>query len=87
MKENKSDLWNIVKLLKNVIICNTIATIIIILAFVGYLVYSSDSEVISTIDTIGVYNLVNSESGEVIATDLTPEDLEKLMEIINNGEN
>jgi len=86
MKE-KSDLWNIVALLKKVILYNTIATVIIILSFVGYLIYSSNSEVISTVDTIGVYNLVNSENGEVIATDLTPEDIELLMEMLNNGEN
>lgn len=86
MKE-KSDLWNIVALLKKVILYNTIATVVIILSFVGYLIYTSNSEVISTIDTVGVYNLVNSENGEVIATDLTPEDIEKLMEMLNNGEN
>ena len=87
MNKNNSDLWNIITLLKKVILYNTIATVVIILAFVGYLLYSSSSDVISTIDTVGVYNLVNSESGEVVATDLTPEDLEKLMEILNNGEN
>ena len=86
MKE-KSDLWNIVALLKKVILYNTIATVVIILSFVGYLIYSSNSEVISTVDTIGVYNLVNSENGEVIATDLTPEDIELLMEMLNNGKN
>lgn len=86
MKE-KSDLWNIVALLKKVILYNTIATVVIILSFVGYLIYTSNSEVISTIDTVGVYNLVNSENGEVIATDLTPEDIEKLMEMLNNGKN
>lgn len=86
MKE-KSDLWNIISLLKKVILYNTIATVVIILSFVGYLIYSSNSDVISTVDTIGVYNLVNSENGEVIATDLTPEDIEKLMEMLNNGEN
>ncbi len=73
--------------IKKVILYNTIATVVIILAFVGYLIYTSNSEVISTIDTVGVYNLVNSENGEVIATDLTPEDIEKLMEMLNNGEN
>ena len=86
MKE-KSDLWNIVALLKKVILYNTIATVVIILSFVGYLIYTSNSEVISTIDTVGVYNLVNSANGEVIATDLTPEDIEKLMEMLNNGKN
>lgn len=86
MKE-KSDLWNIISLLKKVILYNTIATVVIILSFVGYLIYSSNNEVISTVDTIGVYNLVNSENGEVIATDLTPEDIELLMEMLNNGEN
>lgn len=87
MKENKSDLWNIIALLKKVILYNTVANVIVVLAFVGYLIYSSNDEVISTVDTIGVYNLVNSENGEVIATDLTPEDIQKIMETLNNGEN
>lgn len=84
MKE-QSDLWNIISLLKKVIFCSFATIVLIVGLFVVYLL-KTDNEVISTIDATGVYNLVNSENGEVIATDLTPEDINKLMEIIN-GEN
>lgn len=84
MKE-QSDLWNIISLLKKVIFCSFATIVLIVGLFVIYLL-KNNNDVISTIDATGVYNLVNSENGEVIATDLTPEDINKLMEIIN-GEN
>lgn len=84
MKE-KSDLWNIVALLKKVIFVSFATIIVIIISFVFYLLKQSN-DTITTIDANGVYNLVDSE-GNVIATDLTPEDIEKLMEMLNNGEN
>lgn len=83
MKENKSDLWNIIVLLKKVIIGSFITNILIVAAFVIYLILGDR---ISSIDTVGVYNLVNSESGEIIATDLTPEDINKIMEMLTDGE-
>lgn len=82
MKEGKSDLWNIISLLKKVIFGSFAVIIIIVTLFIIYLMQNTN-EVISTIDTTGVYNLVNSENGEIIATDLTPEDINKIMEIIN----
>lgn len=82
MKEGKSDLWNIISLLKKVIFGSFAVIIIIVALFIIYLMQNTN-EVISTIDTTGVYNLVNSENGEIIATDLTPEDINKIMEIIN----
>lgn len=82
MKENKSDLWNIISLLKRVIYCSFIAIILIVTLFVIYLSKNKE-EVISDIDTTGVYNLVNSENGEIITTDLTPEDIDRILEIIN----
>jgi hypothetical protein len=81
----KSDLWGIITLLKRVILGSFITIVLIVGAFVTYLILCSDC--ITTIDTTGVYNLVNSENGEVIATDLTPEDITKLMEILNDSEN
>lgn len=83
MKENKSDLWNIIVLLKKVIIVSFITIILIVGGFVAYLILGDRT---SSIDTVGVYNLVNSESGEVIATDLTPEDIDKIMEMLTDGE-
>lgn len=85
MKEAKSDLWNIISLLKRVIYCSFVTIVIIIALFVFYL-FKNANNTISDIDTTGVYNLVNSENGEIIATDLTPEDINKILEIIN-GEN
>lgn len=85
MKEGKSDLWNIIVLLKHVIFGAFAVIVAIVAGFILYLTLR-ENEVITTIDTTGVYNLVNSENGEVIATDLTPEDIEKILEMLN-GEN
>ena len=82
MKEGKSDLWNIIDLLKKVIFGAFVVIITIVTLFVIYLVNKEDSA-ITTIDTTGVYNLVNSENGEVIATDLTQEDISKIMELLD----
>lgn len=82
MKEGKSDLWNIIDLLKKVIFGAFVVIITIVTLFVIYLVNREDSA-ITTIDTTGVYNLVNSENGEVIATDLTQEDISKIMELLD----
>lgn len=79
MKEGKSDLWNIIVLLKKVIIGSFITIVLVVAGFVMYLLWGNKN---STIDTNGVYNLVDSE-GNVIATDLTADDINKLMEIIN----
>lgn len=85
MKEPKSDLWNIISLLKRVIFCSFVTIVVIVALFVIYLMKNSN-DMISDIDTTGVYNLVNSENGEIVATDLTPEDINKILEILN-GEN
>ena len=82
MKEGKSDLWNIIDLLKKVIFGAFVVIITMDILFVLYLVNREDSA-ITTIDTTGVYNLVNSENGEVIATDLTQEDISKIMELLD----
>lgn len=82
MKDGKSDLWNIIDLLKRVIFGSFAVIITIVGIFILYLVKKEDSA-ITAIDTTGVYNLVNSENGEIIATDLTTDDINKIMEIIN----
>lgn len=82
MKEPKSDLWNIISLLKRIIFCSFTTIVIIIALFVIYLMKNSN-DMVSDIDTTGVYNLVNSENGEIVATDLTPEDINKILEILN----
>jgi len=80
MEKDKSDLWGIIPLLKHIIMGSFVTIVLIVAAFVVYLLFGNSS---STIDTTGVYNLVNSENGEVIATDLTPEDIQYIMELIN----
>lgn len=82
MKEPKSDLWNIISLLKRIIFCNFTTIVVIVALFVIYLMKNSN-DMVSDIDTTGVYNLVNSENGEIVATDLTPEDINKILEILN----
>lgn len=81
MKEGKSDLWNIISLLKKVIFASFVTIIAIVAGFIFYLL-KQPNDTISTIDATGVYTLVDSE-GNVIATDLTPEDINKIMEIID----
>ncbi len=82
MQNGKSDLWNIIDLLKRVIFGAFIVNITIVGIFILYLIKKEDSA-ITAIDTTGVYNLVNSENGEIIATDLTADDVNKIMETIN----
>lgn len=82
MKEPKSDLWNIISLLKRIIFCSFTTIVVIVSLFVIYLMKNSN-DMVSDIDTTGVYNLVNSENGEIVATDLTPEDINKILEILN----
>lgn len=81
---DKSDLWGLVVLLKTVIRAALVTIVLIVAIFIIYLIKNKGY---NSIDTVGVYNLVNSENGEIIATDLTPEDIQKIMEMLNNGEN
>jgi len=82
VNNSNSDLWNIIVLLKKVIVFSFITIILIVAGFIVYLsrTHKDTQEVITT---QGVYNLVNSENGEIVATDLTQEDLVKIMEFIN----
>lgn len=81
MKEEseKSIAYNLISLLKKVIICFVVLIIVIVGSFVLYVNKHSD---VSSIDTTGIYNLVDSE-GNVIATDLDSEDIKVIMEILN----
>ena len=80
--DKSSDLWGIISLLKRVIIG---AFVVIVLLVASFLIYlgKTDKDTQEVVTTTGVYNLVNSESGEIIATDLTQEDLVKIMELLN----
>ena len=78
--ENNSDLWGIIVLLKRVILGCFLTIGFIVACFFLYLIYGNTS---TAVEATGVYNLVNSESGEIIATDLTPEDIVKITECLN----
>lgn len=80
--DNKSDLWGIISLLKKVILGSFIVIVLLVAGFLLYLgkTHKDTQEVITT---KGVYNLVNSENGEIVATDLTPEQIQRIVEFIN----
>jgi len=82
--DKSSDLWGIISLLKKVIIGAFVVIVLLVISFLIYLgkTHKDTQEVIKT---TGVYNLVNSENGEIVATDLTPEDIQKIVELINGN--
>lgn len=55
----------------------------VVIAFVWYL---NQYDFESSIEQNGVYTLIDSE-GNVISSDISPEQIEQIMEIINNGKN
>lgn len=78
---NQSIAYSLIVLLKRVIFAFVILVIIIVGGFLVYIGNLNSGEY-SSIDTTGVYNLVDSE-GNVIATDLTAEDIEAIVEMLN----
>lgn len=70
------------------IVCGFVIAILAIVA--GFLLYLNQYDFVSTdeftydYDATGVYALVDSE-GNVIAQDLTPQEIERIMEVINNN--
>lgn len=81
--EDKSMAYMLVSLLKRVIICFIVLIVVIVGGFLYYIKTSNNR--VTSVDAVGVYNLVDSE-GNVIATDLTAEDIDKIIEMLN-GEN
>lgn len=57
------------------------AIVVVVLLFVWYL---NQYDFTSSIEQSGVYTLIDSE-GNVISSDISPEQIEQIMEIINNG--
>lgn len=55
-----------------------------VLTIGGFIWYLNQYDFISTVEQTGIYTLTDS-NGNVISADLTPEQIEKIMEIINNG--
>ena len=82
--EKQSIAYSLITLLKRVIVGFIILVILIVVGFLFYISQLKNSSY-ENVDTTGVYNLVDSE-GNVIATDLTQEDMEKIVELLNDGE-
>lgn len=78
---NQSIAYSLILLLKRVIFAFVILVIVIVGGFLVYIGNLNSGEY-SSIDATGVYNLVDSE-GNVIATDLTAEDIEAIVEMLN----
>ena len=81
--EKQSIAYSLITLLKRVIIGFIILVILIVAGFLFYIGQMKNSNY-KNVDATGVYNLVDSE-GNVIATDLTKEDIEKIAELLNDG--
>ena len=58
------------------------ATVIVIVA--GFLIYLYQYDFTATVEQTGVYTLMDSQ-GNVISSDLTPEDIIKIEEILESG--
>ena len=81
--EKQSIAYSLITLLKRVIIGFIILVILIVAGFLFYISQMKNSSY-ENVDATGVYNLVDSE-GNIIATDLTKEDIEKIVELLNDG--
>lgn len=55
-----------------------------VLTIAGFIWYLYQYDFTSTIEQSGVYTLIDS-SGNVISSDITPEQINEILEIINNG--
>lgn len=61
-----------------ILIATVVATV------TGFLLYLNQYDFESSIEQNGVYTLIDSQ-GNVISSDITPEQIEKILEIINDG--
>lgn len=77
-ENNSSDLFGMIKLCKHIILLFGLIIILIVTAFLIY-INKVDTNNYETVDADGVYNLVDS-NGNVISTDLTSEDIKKIVE-------
>lgn len=85
MKDNEQSLaYSLIVLMKKIIFGFIVLIITIVGGFLFY-INRVNNGVHSNIDATGVYNLVDSE-GNVIATDLTQEDIERIVKLLNSGE-
>ena len=57
---------------------------VVVATVAGFLLYLNQYDFESTIEQNGVYTLIDSQ-GNVISSDITPEQIEQIMEIVNDG--
>lgn len=57
---------------------------VVVATVAGFLLYMNQYDFESTIEQNGVYTLIDSQ-GNVISSDITPEQIEQIMEIVNDG--
>lgn len=74
---------NLHKILTGVVVSAICAILLVVGGFIWYL-NQYDFESTSTQVASGVYAVVDSD-GNVIANDLTPEDVQHCLEVLNNG--
>lgn len=65
---------------------NSIELLAIVVVVIAFLLYLNQYDFTSSIEQNGVYTLIDSE-GNVISSDIKPEQINEIMEIINNGKN
>ena len=61
-----------------------VMVVVEVLTIAGFIWYLNQYDFESTIEQNGVYTLIDSQ-GNVISSDITPEQIESIMEIISNG--
>lgn len=63
---------------------NVIEVFVMLAMVFGFIWYLNQYDFVSTVEQTGIYTLTDSQ-GNVISADITPEQIEKIMEIINDG--
>lgn len=63
-----------------------VMVVVEVLTIGGFIWYLNQYDFESSIEQNGVYTLIDSQ-GNVISSDITPEQIEKIMEIVNDGKN
>ncbi len=71
------------KTVLRLLVCWAVSVVLIVCAFVWLW---CQYDYVSTVDNTGVY-VVEDANGNVIASDLTPDDVIRIMEELTNGEN
>ena len=61
-----------------------IMVVVEVMTIAGFIWYLYQYDFTSTIEQTGVYTLIDS-SGNVISSDITPDQINEILEIINNG--